>query len=115
MKTVCGAQTECIEAIRALMVNFLKVGTEGYTKVFPLSIPTGWGKTRVAIQSILKSAYNKSVNVVLWPQNQGHIKRVWQRSGDWKGEGKKKHFFVPRWRPLNKLVKQEDFLYEFYK
>ncbi|MCQ2121619.1 MAG: SWF/SNF helicase family protein [Fibrobacter sp.] len=116
MKTVCGAQTECIKAIRALMANFLSEGKpEGYTKVFPLSIPTGWGKTRVAIQSILKSAYKKSVNVVLWPQNQGHVKRVWQRPGDWMGDGKKKHFFVPHWRPLKNPVRQEDFLYEFYK
>ena len=116
MKTVCGAQSECINALKSLMINFLNgKNSKGYTKVFPLSIPTGWGKTRIAIQSILKVVSNKSVNVVLWPQNKNHVKRIWQRPGDWMGEGKKKFFFIPCWNPLNKKVKLSKFRYFFYK
>lgn len=115
MKTVCGAQNQCIRSLKTLMVNFLNNDSEGYTKVFPLSIPTGWGKTRIAIQSILKSVSKKQANVILWPQNQGHVKRIWQRAGDWIGEGKKKYFFIPCWNQLNKKINLADFRYYFYK
>lgn len=111
MKTVCEAQEDCIKYLKALMGNFLNNDAEGYTKVFPLSIPTGWGKTRIAIQSILKVVLNKSVNVVLWPQNTNHVKRIWQRPGDWMGKGKKKFFFIPCWDPLNKKVNLNEFRY----
>jgi len=115
MKTVCGAQIECIGSLKTLMENFLKNDTEGYTKVFPLSIPTGWGKTRIAIQSMLKATSREPVNVILWPQNQGHVKRIWQRTGDWMGSPNKKYFFIPRWNALNKKVGANDFRYYFYK
>lgn len=115
MKTVCGAQKKCIDALKPLMSRFLKVNKKGYTKVFPLSIPTGWGKTRIAIQSILKSVSKKHVNVILWPQNQGHVQRIWQRTGDWMGPPDKKYFFIPRWNLLSKKVRPNDFRYYFYK
>lgn len=118
MKTVCGAQNECIDALKNLMNTFLKNNTEGYTKVFPLSIPTGWGKTRIAIQSILKAVSGKQANVILWPQNQGHIERIWQnqeRIGDWMGSPKKKYFFIPCWNLLSKDVGIKDFRYYFFK
>lgn len=110
MYTVCDAQKECIEELKILMSRFLNKNRSGYTKVIPLSIPTGWGKTRIAIQSILKTVSNKSANVILWPQNENHIKRIWQRTGDWMGDAPKK-FFMPCWNPLHKKICSKDFRY----
>ena len=114
MYTVCGAQDKCIIELKRIMTVFLNNKRHGYTKVFPLSIPTGWGKTRIAIQSILKSVSRKSVNVILWPQNKNHVKRIWQRTDDWKGDSSKKYFFIPCWNPLHKKICTKDFRYYFY-
>lgn len=115
MYTVCGAQKECIKELKILMSGFLNKNRCGYTKVFPLSIPTGWGKTRIAIQSILKSVSRKSVNVILWPQNKNHVKRIWQRTDDWMGDSKKKYFFIPHWNSLYNKTNANNVRYDFYR
>lgn len=83
-KNVIEAQKKAIEALKKVISSFAKA--EKSTRVIPLAIPTGWGKTRIAIQAVLKAEYKKQEPpiVVIWPQKQSHMSNeVWRRCSDW--------------------------------
>jgi hypothetical protein len=82
--SVISAQNKAIESLKGAISSFVKRGIK--TRVVPLAIPTGWGKTRIAIQAILKAKYSgkSPPNIVIWPQKQSHIsEEVWMRCRDW--------------------------------
>lgn len=83
---VIESQTDAIKSIAYRMNTFVAShgGVQRNTRVVPLIIPTGWGKTRIAVQSIKKIVEQKKCTVVLWPQTGSHIsKEVWKRPSDW--------------------------------
>lgn len=87
-KTVISAQNEAIKKLKQAIETFVKGHSK--TRVIPLAIPTGWGKTRIAIQGVLKASYSTPPNVVIWPQKHSHIsKEVWKRCTDWMNRIKK--------------------------
>lgn len=76
------AQNKSIKELKKSISTF--VSGHNKTRVIPLAIPTGWGKTRIAIQSILKTKYKTPPIVVIWPQKQSHIsKEVWKNETAW--------------------------------
>ena len=84
-KTVISAQHKAIKELKRAIETF--VNGHNKTRVIPLAIPTGWGKTRIAIQGVLKAfkgLYPTPVSVVIWPQKHSHIsEEVWLRCTDW--------------------------------
>lgn len=84
-KTVISAQHKAIKELKQAIETF--VNGHNKTRVIPLAIPTGWGKTRIAIQGVLKAfkgVYPIPVSVVIWPQKHSHIsEEVWLRCTDW--------------------------------
>ena len=85
MINIVKAQDDCVSnslgmAIRHLLNKPIK------TMVLPLALPTGFGKTRIAIQGIMRTKFkNKSINasVVLWPQKKSHVKETWMSKMNW--------------------------------
>ncbi len=86
---VIKSQSDAIDCIAYRMNTFKKShGGKINTRVVPLIIPTGWGKTRIAVQSIkqmLKTLVDKKrCAIILWPQAKTHVsKEVWKRPSDW--------------------------------
>lgn len=81
---VISAQKEAIENLKLTISSFVSRRTE--TRVASLAIPTGWGKTRIAIQAILQADYRKKApaSIIIWPQKTSHMsKEVWKRCSDW--------------------------------
>jgi len=84
-KTIISVQNEAIDSLKKAINSFVE-SKRIKTRVIPLAIPTGWGKTRIAIQGILKANKKKynPFNVIIWPQKQSHISdEVWLRCSDW--------------------------------
>ena len=80
-KTVISAQNEAIKKLKKAIETFVKGHSR--TRVIPLAIPTGWGKTRIAIQGVLKASVKTPI-IVIWPQKHSHIsEEVWRRCTDW--------------------------------
>lgn len=81
--SVTQAQEKSISELKEIIRSFL-ANRKIRTRVVPLSIPTGWGKTRIAIQSIIRSRFSTPPNVIIWPQNQAHISdHVWLDKVSW--------------------------------
>jgi hypothetical protein len=81
-KSVISAQNSAIKELSRAIETFVKGHYR--TRVVPLAIPTGWGKTRIAVQGVLKADYLSPPNVVIWPQKHSHISNeVWLRCTDW--------------------------------
>jgi len=113
---IIDSQESAIERISYRMRTFIK--SKNHTRVVPLIIPTGWGKTRIAVQSV-KSIFlerkkeKKECTVILWPQNKTHVsKEVWKRPSDWseKFEPSASKECVLGWNPLFK-PSDEQFVY----
>jgi len=82
--SVISAQKKAIARLQHAISSF--VSRDIKTRVVPLAIPTGWGKTRIAIQAVLKATYQEKAppNIIIWPQTQSHISdEVWMRCRDW--------------------------------
>lgn len=85
MINIIKAQDDCVEtslgkAIRHLLNEPIR------TMVLPLALPTGFGKTRIAIQGIMRTKFkNKSINasVILWPQKKSHVVETWKSKMNW--------------------------------
>lgn len=84
------------------------------TRVVPLAVPTGWGKTKIAIQSIFSAEYNKihstyRPTIIFWPQKRSHLKEVW-------GIGKEDGQICAEWKGLvdDDLNLKNDFNYDRY-
>ena len=85
MINIINAQDDCVEtslgrAIRHLLKEPIR------TMVLPLALPTGFGKTRIAIQGIMRTKFkNKSINasVILWPQKKSHVVETWKSKMNW--------------------------------
>lgn len=83
---VIESQNDAIGRIVYRMKTFVTChgGVQRNTRVVPLIIPTGWGKTRIAVQSIKKIVEQKTCTIILWPQTGSHISKVvWKRPPDW--------------------------------
>ncbi|GEM_PF-3424657 len=101
------AQNDCIEVSLGKAIKHL-VNNSINTLVLPLAIPTGFGKTRIAIQGAIHTLNNegKKINgtIVLWPQKKSHITDAWKSSINWEKniseieEGKR--FDKISWKPL---------------
>lgn len=81
IKAILQAQKECCKKLTSVINVFFDGHKKGSVKVFPLSIPTGWGKTRVTIRSILNTSCKSTV--VLWPQNTSHVNEIWASNYNW--------------------------------
>lgn len=81
IKAIFQAQNECSKKLTKVINRFFKENKLGAIKTFPLSIPTGWGKTRVSIRSILNT--NNKSTVVLWPQADSHVNEIWASNYNW--------------------------------
>ncbi len=81
IKAILQAQKECCKKLTSVINGFFDGNKKGSVKAFPLSIPTGWGKTRVTIRSILNT--NRKSTVVLWPQNTSHVNEIWASNYNW--------------------------------
>jgi hypothetical protein len=84
---VIESQADAIDSIVHRMNSFIT--SRDHTRVVPLIIPTGWGKTRIAVQSVKtvfldRKKAKKDCTIILWPQNKSHVsKEVWMRPSDW--------------------------------
>lgn len=86
-KTVISAQNKAIKELKRAIETFVKGRSK--TRVIPLAIPTGWGKTRIAIQGVLKASVKTPI-IVIWPQKHSHVsEEVWLRCTDWCNKGKR--------------------------
>ena len=115
----CGiieSQSFAIKCIVKRMNKFIT--SKNHTRVVPLIIPTGWGKTRIAVQSV-KTVFlerynaNKCSTIILWPQNRTHVsKEVWKRPSDWSEEytSSADRDYVLGWHHLFESS-EENFLY----
>ncbi len=82
MKAIVRRQEQTIDSLKQMITSFCSSGQR--TRIIPLAIPTGWGKTRIALQAILRAKYGKSTPVVvIWPQNHQTLNQVWKRRSDW--------------------------------
>ena len=113
VRSVCKAQSDCILSLAGLMKKFARAKPNGWTRVMSVSIPTGWGKTRIAIQSVLRATKSMDSTVILYPQRNDHIKEIWQRPKDWMLLLNSQFYFSPNWHPLDEKGGGDDFL--FYK
>ena len=81
-KSVISAQKQAIQELELAIETFIRGHNK--TRVIPLAIPTGWGKTRIVLQGILRANYKTPPIIVIWPQKHSHIsKDVWKRKTDW--------------------------------
>ena len=103
---VIESQSGAIDCIAHRMKTFVNShgGVKNNTRIVPLIIPTGWGKTRIAVQSIKQTlGEKKHCTIILYPQAETHIsKEVWKRPSDWSDKydenAEKKE--VLGWKPL---------------
>lgn len=73
-------QDKTINKLREMLRKF--ADSDSKTRVVPLAVPTGWGKTRIALQSVFKAKFNHKhqtykPSIFLWPQKTAHLKEVW--------------------------------------
>ena len=114
VKKVAEAQNQCIRRLQSYIKSFVSNGSDSITRVMSVSIPTGWGKTRIAIQSILHSA-NEKATIVLWPQRKDHAEEIWQRPRDWKEKDNSISCSIPNWLPIDEKEERNTFSYFEYK
>ena len=104
-------QDQTINKLRVMLKKFADGDLK--TRVVPLAVPTGWGKTRIALQSVFGAKYDKKHHtyeptIFLWPQKTEHLKEVW---GIYKEDGE----VCVEWDGLVddelKLKKKYDFYY----
>lgn len=82
---IAKAQDDCCkktlgDAIRHLLNKPIR------TMVLPLALPTGFGKTRIAIQGIMRTRNRKkciNASVILWPQKRTHVTSAWKSPVNW--------------------------------
>ena len=110
--SVCKAQNDCIWSLYGLIKNFVSAVPSGLTRVMAVSIPTGWGKTRIAIQSVLRATKSKKATVILYPQRNGHINEIWKRPTDWKQSLDSQFFFLSNWTPLDEKDGAKEFSFK---
>lgn len=108
VKKVAEAQNQCIRRLQSYIKSFVSNGSDSITRVMSVSIPTGWGKTRIAIQSILHSA-NEKATIVLWPQRKDHAEEIWQRPRDWKEKDNSRSCSIPNWLPIDEDAERNTF------
>ena len=113
VKKVAEAQNQCIGKLQSYIKSFISNGSDSITRVMSVSIPTGWGKTRIAIQSILHSA-NEKATIVLWPQRKDHAEEIWQRLRDWKAKDNSRSCSIPNWLPIDEDEERNTFSYFEY-
>lgn len=113
VKKVAEAQNQCIGKLQSYIKSFISNGSDSITRVMSVSIPTGWGKTRIAIQSILHSA-NEKATIVLWPQRKDHAEEIWQRPRDWKAKDNSRSCSIPNWLPIDEDEERNTFSYFEY-
>ena len=87
------AQNDCINRTIGGAINHLLYGKNDSNKkiktmVLPLAIPTGFGKTRIAIQGIFNTKSHKTKDfvkgtVILWPQKNDHHNQMWVSATNW--------------------------------
>ena len=105
------AQNDCVkttlhQAIHRFLYGRNKLGRRIKTFVLPLAIPTGFGKTRIAIQGIFNYTENKKNiegTVILWPQKKAHITDIWVKSKNWEkkaSDGNDEPYQKIHWRRL---------------
>ncbi len=111
--SVSDAQSSCISRLVSYISSFIGNQSDTKTRVMSVSIPTGWGKTRIAIQSILRSTTGKAT-LILWPQRTGHVTEIWQRPLDWKEKQNSKSCFVPSWIPIDERIQKNKVSYFKY-
>lgn len=105
---VAEAQNQCIRKLQSYIKSFISNGSDSITRVMSVSIPTGWGKTRIAIQSILHST-NEKATIVLWPQRKDHAEEIWQRPRDWKEKDNSRSCSIPNWLPIDEDAERNTF------
>ena len=109
-KFVCGAQNIYIHYLCNYIIQFYK-GNDS-TRVMSVSIPTGWGKTRIAVQSLLRATKKKSLSIILYPQRREHIDEIWQRENDWKQKINSNFCFIPKWQPIDEDGNGKSFIFK---
>lgn len=73
-------QDQTIKKLREMLRKF--ADGDSKTRVVPLAVPTGWGKTRIALQSVFRANYKHkhhtyNPTIFLWPQKTDHLREVW--------------------------------------
>lgn len=108
--SITKSQQDCINTSLRRAVNHL-LNEPIKTMVLPLAIPTGFGKTRIAIQGIVNSFRDDcekipvNATVVLLPQKSDHITDTWKKTANWVKNIDDAEKFGPRydkitWRSL---------------
>lgn len=74
----------CIDSLKYIVDEFKnKERNKSYTRVIPLVIPTGWGKTSIVLKSVLTTTNNANeqnrTTIVLWPKNEKQVSEVWKK------------------------------------
>ena len=82
------------------------------TGALALSCARRWGKTRIAIQSVLRATKSKKATVILYPQRNGHINEIWKRPTDWKQSLDSQFFFLSNWTPLDEKDGAKEFSFK---
>lgn len=82
------AQNDCINKTIGGAINHLLSNEKIKTMVLPLAVPTGFGKTRIAIQGIFNTKNQKTKDfvegtVILWPQKKDHHNQMWVSATNW--------------------------------
>lgn len=122
MIDIVKAQDDCIKNSLGMAIRHL-LNKPIRTMVLPLALPTGFGKTRIAIQGIMRTKFkNKSINasVVLWPQKKSHVKETWMSKMKWvkskdlnkvdpdEKKDSKKDTFPWHWHHLTEKINQNN-------
>ena len=82
---ILDAQKKAIDSLKEAVRSFCN-SKKMKTRVIPLAIPTGWGKTRIAVQGVFKADYlGRYPTFILWPQKESHIEGVWCGETEWNG------------------------------
>ncbi|WP_295097990.1 C-terminal helicase domain-containing protein [uncultured Fibrobacter sp.] len=91
--SINSSQKHCINKTIGGAINHLLYGKNDSNKslktmVLPLAIPTGFGKTRIAIRGIFNTKSRKTGKfiqgtVVLWPQKGSHLREMWIDPNNW--------------------------------
>ena len=81
------AQKKAIGSLKEAIRSFC-ASKKMKTRVIPLAIPTGWGKTKIAVQGVFKANYRWRYKTykptfILWPQKESHIEGVWCGETEW--------------------------------
>lgn len=82
---ILNAQKKAIDSLKEAIRSFC-ASKKMKTRVIPLAIPTGWGKTRIAVQGVFKANYQGyKPTFILWSQKESHIEGVWCGKTEWDG------------------------------